>query len=104
MYFPGDTCAIVGTAVWPPGQSVSFVPPGLASVLSKRRCQICLPGRDVDAEQVVGDAGDDGELARALRGGDALGDERREQVVHRARRALELQLPQELHAPDVGLA
>ena len=43
------------------------------------------------------------ELARALRGGDALGDERRKQVVHRARRALELDLPQELHAPDVGL-
>ena len=37
-----------------------------------------------------------------LRGRDALGDERRKQVVHRARRALELHLPQELHAPDVG--
>ncbi len=43
MYLPGDDCAIVGTAVWPPGQSVSLVPPGLASVLSKCRCQICLP-------------------------------------------------------------
>src|SRR5262245_42997640 len=43
VYFPGDACVIVGTAVSPPGQSVSFVPPGLASVLSNCRCQICLP-------------------------------------------------------------
>jgi hypothetical protein len=31
-----------------------------------------------------------------------FGNERREQVVHRAGRALEFQLPQKLHAPDVG--
>ena len=43
VYFPGAACVIVGTAVWPPGHSVSFVPPGFASVLSKRRCQIWRP-------------------------------------------------------------
>ena len=92
----------MGTAVWPPGQSVSFVPPGFVSVLSKRRCQICPPLRDVYAKQVVGYAGDNRELTRALGCRDALGHERRKQVVHRARLALELQLPQQLHAPDVG--
>ena len=58
--------------------------------------------RDVDAKQVVGYAGDNSELTRALGCCDALGHERRKQVVHRARLALELQLPQQLHAPDVG--
>ena len=78
------------------------MPPGLASVLSKRRCQICLPGGDVDAEEIVGDARDDGEFTGALRRGDALGDERREQVVHCARRAVQLDLPQQRRLSDVG--
>ena len=61
-----------------------------------------LPGGHVDPEQIVRDAGDDGELARAVRRGDAFGDERREEIVHRARLALELDLPEQLHAADVG--
>jgi hypothetical protein len=69
---------------------VSFVPPGFASVLSNGDARSAAGG-DVDPEQIVGDAGDDGELACALRGRHASRDERREQVVHRARRALELQ-------------
>jgi hypothetical protein len=56
----------------------------------------------VDPEQIVGDAGDDGELPRPLCSGDPLRDERSEQVVHGARRAVEPQLPQQLRAPDVG--
>ncbi len=53
-----------------------------------------LPARhDVYPKQIVGNASDDSNLSRALRAGDSLGDKRSEQVVHRPRRALELQLP-----------
>ena len=72
----------------------------------ERAVEVLLPdqlaARDVDAEQIVGDAGDDRDLARASRRRHALGDERREEVVHLARRAVELDLPQQLHVLDVG--
>ena len=60
-----------------------------------------LAAGDVDAEQIVGDAGDDRHFTRALRRRDVPHDERVEKVVHLARCALELHLPQQLHLPDV---
>ena len=57
---------------------------------------------DVDAEQIVGDAGDDRDLPRALGRSHTLGDQRREEVVHLARLAIELDLPQQFHVLDVG--
>ena len=57
---------------------------------------------DVDAEQIVGDAGDDRDLSRASRRGHAFGDQRRKKVVHLARLAIELDLPQQRHVLDVG--
>ena len=43
MYLPGETCAIVGTAVCPAGQSVSLEGGGGFGPPSKWMCQICLP-------------------------------------------------------------
>ena len=60
-----------------------------------------LAADDVDTEQIVGHAGNDRHFTRALRRRDILQDERVEKVVHLARRALELHLPQQLHLPDV---
>ena len=57
---------------------------------------------DVDAEQVVRNAGDDRDLSRASRRGHALRDERRKEVVHLTRLTIELDLPQQLHVLDVG--
>ena len=77
-----------------------------AARIRQRAVEAAMPdltaGGHVDPEQIVRDAGDDGELACALCRRDALRDERREQVVHGAWGALEPQLPQQLRAPNVG--
>ena len=73
-------------------------------ILDEGAVELTLPDlaarRDVDAVEDVGDAGHDRHLAGSLRGQDVAGDEGGEEVVHLARRAVELHLPQELHAPD----
>ncbi len=61
-----------------------------------------LTAGDVDGEQIVGDAGDDRDLSRPSRRRHALGNQRRKEVVHLARLAIELDLPQQLHVLDVG--
>ena len=61
-----------------------------------------LAAGDIDAEEIVGDAGDNRDLSRASRRRHALGNQRREEVVHLARLAIELDLPQQLHVLDVG--
>jgi hypothetical protein len=58
-------------------------------------------GRYIDAEEIVGDSGNDADFQWTLSRRHSLGDERRKQVVHRARGAFEFQLPQQLHARNV---
>ena len=58
--------------------------------------------RDIDREEVVGDARHQAHLERTLRRRHALGDERRKEVVHRAGGAVELNAPQQLRRADVG--
>jgi hypothetical protein len=48
---------------------------------------------DINAKEVVRHASDDGDFANALGCVDALGDERREEIVHFPWRARELDLP-----------
>ena len=61
-----------------------------------------LAAGDVDAEQIVGDARDDCDLSRPSRRRHTIGNQRREEVVHLPRLAIELDLPQQLHVLDVG--
>src|SRR5262245_12185703 len=57
---------------------------------------------DVNRVDVVRDAGDDHDLFGAARRRDAPYDQRGQQVVHLARLVIELDLPQQFHALDVG--
>src|SRR6185369_1391716 len=76
-----------------------------AARIRQRTVEVSMPdllaGSDVDSKEVVGYSGDDGHLARPSRRRHALGHQWRKQVVHRARRALELQLPEKFRAADV---
>mgnify|MGYP003694384989 CR=1 FL=1 len=68
MYLPGVSVGTaIGVAVCPPGQSG----PPLAAVVIEGAVEVTLPDLrallDVDAVDVVGDACDDGDLARRRR-------------------------------------
>ena len=61
-----------------------------------------LAGLDIDGVKIVRHAGNHCNLARAVVGFDARGDQRREQGVHFSGFVIELDLPQQLRLADVG--
>ena len=100
---PGHVLRHRRQGVWPPGQSASFVPPGFPSVLSKRRCQICLPLRDVCEKEMsetpVSTASSREPCGVVTRSATS----EKKQSVHFAWCAFELDLPLELDPVDVRL-
>jgi hypothetical protein len=83
VYFPGETCAIVGVAVGLTGTACCWPAAAVGPAI-----EVDVPGSLPVATSmgVVAHAGDDADLLDALRRGHLLGDEQGEEVVHRARR------------------